>query len=58
MISEDKQEALEHDLSNAEDEMISLRRKLETMTNEKDLLERNQEKFKKELDEQGELQFH
>ena len=57
-MSEDKQEALEQDLSNAEDEIISLRRKLETTTNEKDELERIQEQLKKELDEQGEQKLH
>ena len=48
--SEEKQEALEHELHTTEDEMNNLTRQLENMKNE---VERKQGQLQKELDERG-----
>ena len=54
---EEKEEALQHDLSGAEDELISLRKMAENLKNERNELERNQEQLQKELEEQGKYRF-
>ena len=50
---EEKQEALQHDLTDAEDELIVMRKTVENLENEKNELERTQDQLKKELEEQG-----
>lgn len=50
---EEKQEALQHDLSDAEDELIVMRKTVENLENQKNELERTQDQLKKELEEQG-----
>ena len=50
---EEKQEALQHDLGDAEDELIVMRKTVENLENEKNELERKQDQLKKELEEQG-----
>lgn len=54
----DKREALERDMSIAEDEMINLKKDLDEITKEKKDLERNHEQLKKELEEQGLLSIN
>lgn len=51
---EEKQEALQHDLTDAEDELIVMRKTVANLENEKNELERTQDQLKKELEEQGE----
>lgn len=50
---EEKQEALQHDLTDAEDELIVMRKTVANLENEKNELERTQDQLKKELEEQG-----
>ena len=52
-ILEEKQEALQHDLTEAEDELIVVRKTVANLENEKNELERTQDQLKKELEEQG-----
>lgn len=50
---EEKQEALQHDLTDAEDELIVMRKTVANLETEKNDLERTQDQLKKELEEQG-----
>ena len=50
---EEKQETLQHDLTDAEDELIVMRKTVANLENEKNELERTQDQLKKELEEQG-----